>query len=354
MLSEMLGIKADIRGFPSLLAPISAGITAIPKGEEFKKQVAAGTCNTFNSPQCTVNLENRISKDTDLLMRQANSGLFNRLSNIFNTGANATQLAMLQGIDKKLGAQVPGGITGAFGRLWQTLQVDRVLNMLTYIGVLHNAMMLSNNIGQTLFSAIDNISQSVGFKWKNEKGEDTGFGSVVGEWTTNFFKGLFGAENYNALTNNFKKANRIYQSGANIINSVRSMMDSVGNISEFIAENTGRIGNALKKYQVIAPDAFKWMPEQVNGQSILVQRLQNLEEAVSGIEMISSEVLNVTQNVNEINQQYQEFQKSISDSPKKEQLENTAIKTDATTQKAASNTPAIPAINSDADKEADT
>ncbi len=58
----------------------------------------------------------------------------------------------------------------------------------------------------------------------------------------------------------WKKANRIYQSAANIVNSVNSMIDSVRNVNEFIAENTGRIGNALKKFQVVSPNAFKWIP----------------------------------------------------------------------------------------------
>ncbi|NJN13605.1 MAG: hypothetical protein HC815_39210 [Richelia sp. RM1_1_1] len=53
------------------------------------------------------------------------------------------------------------------------------------------------------------------------------------------------------------------------------------------------------------------MPERVNAQSVWVQRLQNLEEAASGIEMITGEILQITENVNEIKKQTDEFNKEI-------------------------------------------
>lgn len=94
--------------------------------------------------------------------------------------------------------------------------------------------MLSNNLGQTLFSAIDNISKAVGFKWKDEKGEDAGFGSLVNEWTVSFFQTIFGAENYTALVTTYKKANRIYQAAANLLNSIQSIGQSTLNALEVV------------------------------------------------------------------------------------------------------------------------
>ena len=308
--------------------------------QETVNAAKTGTCNALNGG-CTNKLRSQISNQ----IQQGNNGLFNKINAGFgatNTALNNKQIGLLNTINTKLGAQVPGGLSGTFGRLWQTLQIDRVLNMLTYITTLHNAMMLSNNISQTLFSAIDNMSQSVGFKWKDEKGSDVGFGTIVSQWTTNFFKGLFGAENYNAMTAAYKKANRIYQAGANIINSVRSMLDSVRNISEFLAENTGRIGNALKRYGVVGDDAYKSMPERVDGRSIWLQRLEHFQETAGALEMITGEIASVAQNVNEIQQQTQIFQQSISDSPTKTQTENTAVKTKESTEKTQSQSPVIP------------
>ncbi|MBE9214441.1 hypothetical protein IQ247_17495 [Plectonema cf. radiosum LEGE 06105] len=122
------------------------------------------------------------------------------------------------------------------------------------------------------------------------------------------------------------------------------MTDSVRNVTEFTAENTGKIGNALKTYQVIAPDAYNWLPERVNAQSVWMQRLENLEEAASGIEMVTGEILSITENVNEINKQSEEFNKGIEDLTPKERKDNKPIADKKASDKAASTTPSLPPV----------
>lgn len=309
----------------------------IPSAEQINNAVQQGNCRSLNGG-CSGRAMNQQTGDIRDAINQANNDLLDKI----NTGANAAQLALLGTINTKLGDQLPGGLSATFGRLWKTLQVDRILSILTFITTMHNAAMLSNSIAQTLFGAFDNIAQAAGFKWENEKGEDVGFGGIISEWTTNFFKGIFGEETFNNLSATWKRANRIYQAAANIANSVRSMIDSVRSIGEFIAENTGRIGNALKRFGVVGDDAYRWMPEQVNGQSLWVQKLQNLEDAASGIEMVTGEVASIAQNVNEIKEQSDIFKKSLEDSPKKEQTENKAVKESEDSSKADSNSPLIP------------
>ncbi|WP_017314926.1 hypothetical protein [Mastigocladopsis repens] len=263
-------------------------------------------------------------------------------------------LKRLDKIDDKLGAQIPnGGLSGflqqffdKFNKVASWLHLDRMLNVLTWINTTHNAYMLSSSLADTLFSVIDNIGNIF---FKNADGNDIDTRSLIGTTIENFAKNLFGVETWTGIKTTWKKWNRIYQAGANIINSVRSIVDSVRNVSEFVAENIGRIGNALKKFGVVGERAYRWMPEQVNSQSVWVQRLQNLEDAASGLEMITSEVLSVTENINQIKQQTDEFKKSISDSPTKEQSENTAVKTQADASKAVSAAVAL----AESDKEAD-
>lgn len=216
--------------------------------------------------------------------------------------------------------------------------------MATFVTTLHNALMLSRSITETLFSATDNIFNSLGMKLKDEKGDEIGISELLKNLFTEFANTLFGAENVATLTANFKKANRIYQAGANIVDSVRSMTDSVRNVAEFTAENTGKIGNALKTYQVIAPDAYNWMPEKVNAQSVWVKRLESLEEAASGIEMVTGEILSITENVNEIKKQAEEFNTGIEDLAPEQGKENKPIAEKKAADKAKSVTPAVPAV----------
>ena len=311
---------------------------------------SAGVCKTTRSGGC---MSNALQNTADTINKNTNNWGTNILNKL-NTAANAAQLALLKKIDLKMGVQIAnGGLSGAVKRIFENKLFDRAIAVTTLVTTFHNALMLSNSLVTTLFSATDNILNAVGIKIKDEKGSEIGIQQIVNNLTTNLANTLFGAENVATLNANFKKANRVYQSAANIVDSVRSMTDSVRNVTEFAAENTGRIGNALKTYQVIAPDAYNWMPEQVNSQSIWVQRLQNLEEAASGIEMVSGEVLSITQNANEIKQQIDTFNQAVEDLPPKERNNNKPIADNQTAQKAASTTPAIPEISSDADKEAD-
>ena len=233
-------------------------------------------------------------------------------------------------------------MSGAVKNIFENKLVDRALQVATLATTTHNALMLSNNLAQTLFSATDNILKVVGIKIKDEKGSEIGIQQVVNSLFLNFANSLFGAENVKSMNANFKKANRIYQAGANIVNSVRSIVDSTRNVSEFIAENTGKIGNALMKYGAIAANAFPKLPEQVNAQSIWVQRLNNLEEAASGIEMVTGEVLQITENVKEIKKQTDDFNKGVEELSPKERKDNKPVKEREDKEIAESQSPFIP------------
>ncbi|MBW4572645.1 MAG: hypothetical protein KME31_33120 [Tolypothrix carrinoi HA7290-LM1] len=255
-------------------------------------------------------------------------------------------LALLKVIDNKLGPQLRGGISGKLNRFTKWLQLDRVLNILTWINTLHNAYMLSSSLGDTLFSVVDNISKLF---FQDEEGIDIDSKSIIGGVIDDVAKNLFGVETWKGMKTTWKQWNRIYQAAANIANSVRSMIDSVRNIAEFTAENTGKIGNALKKFGAIGEKAFKWMPEHVNGRSIWMQRLENLEDAASGLEMVTSEMVSVKDNLKELQDQKKEFEKGIEDLEPKETKDNKPIKDKVDASKTASAGKDI----SDTDKEAD-
>ena len=248
-------------------------------------------------------------------------------------------LALLPVINNKLGDQVEGGVTGKLKRITKWMQSDRVLNTVAAIGTIHNAYMLSSSLADTFFGVLDNIFQIF---FKDEEGVDIDTRSIIGNSLDGLFKNIFGVSTWTGIKKEWKRWNRIYQAGANIINSVRSMIDSTRNITEFIAENTGKIGNALKKFAVIPPDAFNWMPERVDARSVWVRRLEDLNEAAEGIEMVTGEVLQITENVNEIRQQVNEFDRGIKNLPPKDRDDNEPVKEREATAGLASLSVTIP------------
>ena len=338
--NDLLG---KIALLPALIAKVpSDTVRRMPKpltASQLETATGSAVCKSTRPGGC---MNKALSDNANQINQNTNNWGSNLLNGI-NTGANADQLGLLKVIDGKLGPKIGSqGLSGAVKNIFENKLVDRALQVATLATTTHNALMLSNNLAQTLFSATDNILKVVGIKIKDEKGSEIGIQQVVNSLFLNFANSLFGAENVKSMNANFKKANRIYQAGANIVNSVRSIVDSTRNVSEFIAENTGKIGNALMKYGAIAANAFPKLPEQVNAQSIWVQRLNNLEEAASGIEMVTGEVLQITENVKEIKKQTDDFNKGVEELSPKERKDNKPVKEREDKEIAESQSPFIP------------
>jgi len=292
---------------------------SIPTVPQIEQAAATGFCRTTQPGGCS----RRMIDDATGNINANTNNKANNIIDAVNTAANGTQLTLLQKIDNKLGVQLPGGLSGTFGRLWQTLQIDRITNTLTLITTMHNAAMLSRSIGETLFSGFDNIGQLVGFKWKNEKGEDVGFGGIVSEYTEGFFKTIFGEDNYNNAKKSFNAANRMYQSTTNMFYQVQGMFDSARSIAELTANNTGKIGNALKKGGAIFENAFPNMSENTTSRTAyqkkwdnIISELNEIEETVSAFSSITGEMVSIGENFNELKNQRDEFFKAKDDSEK--------------------------------------
>jgi hypothetical protein len=121
-------------------------------------------------------------------------------------------------IDNKLGPQVNGGLSGfltdKFTKLWNSRVIDRALNLMATAAAIHNAVMLSRNIGSTLVQTLGNALSIIGIKDGDEVAQS--FSTVIGDSIENIIKGSIGSENYTQLTETWAKASRIYQSAINI------------------------------------------------------------------------------------------------------------------------------------------
>jgi len=226
-------------------------------------------------------------------------------------------------------------IQGFVKRTWDFLQIDRILSVLTWIAVLHNAYMLSNGLAQTLFSAISNVLDATGldefFNLVNSDDEEVDVGQMVGKMTDSFFKSIFGVETVDGIKATWKKYNRIYQAATNMLNSIQSMVFSMVEILETISDYAGKMGNALKKSGVILQNAFNWMNPSANYQNGKFFRyLNNIQETVEIIDEIASEVVSIQDSGRELSDQKEEFDKAVEEAQKKVEDEETKNKTDST------------------------
>jgi hypothetical protein len=187
--------------------------------------------------------------------------------------------------------------------------------------MVHNAMMLSNSLGQTLGEAVNISLQALGIKDHADQPIDVN--QLVRGKIQAMLVSLLGAEGAASLTARIAKANRIYQTGINMLDATRSMFDSAHSIAEVGVSNTGKIGNALKDAGVVAEDSYQEMIERINPQSKRLLGLQKFrdgielaENAANSVAQISSNVVEIEQNVATLKTEKAALAKEIDDDVK--------------------------------------
>lgn len=275
------------------------------------------------------------------------------LSGITAVG-QGVDLAVLNTINNKLGDQIPnGGIGGKLQAMqqfaekaWRATRLDKVMNALTLITVLHNAAMLSTSLFSSLGDVTSTALQAIGIK--DEEGNPLDVNELLTKTADEFASSLLGEEIWKGTKQTWHKLNRIVTTASNLIWTVRSIADSAREVAEWTAENTGKIGNALKRWRVVSEKAYGWMPEQVNSGTALQRRwdrirngAENLDDAASSLQGVLSEVTNVQQEFQELTEQRQAFSQALENATPKPRPENTPVKTAADSSDTASKSPAI-------------
>jgi uncharacterized protein YoxC len=262
-------------------------------------------------------------------------------------------------INSKLGDAVPGGLSGALGRMqdfaakaWKATQMDKVLNLLTFITTVHNAAMLSSNLGSTLAEVTGEALKAIGIKDEQDNAIDVG--SILGKTVESTVKGIVGEEVYAGTKKAWNKLNRIVQTASQIVWTVRSMADSAREVAEWSAENTGKIGNALKRFGVVGENAYGAMPESMTTQGKWFARVakyrsgvDNLDDAASSLQGVLSEVNEIKDEAKELKEQKEAFDKAIKEALPKEREENDPAKAKAATEKTASASPDLDGVSRD-------
>jgi hypothetical protein len=171
--------------------------------------------------------------------------------------------------------------------------------------VIHNGIMLSKNLAQTVGEAASVTLQAMGVK--DSEGQPFDVGSALSGKLKQLITSAIGAEGYEALTIRIANYSRIYQSAANLTNTAFSLFDSARNIAETTAANTGKIGNALRESGAVYEDAYTEMLEKVNPQNAAMRKLEGfsngleaIEQGVSSISSVSSEVVSIKDNYTQL------------------------------------------------------
>ncbi|MBE9155386.1 hypothetical protein IQ265_00800 [Nodosilinea sp. LEGE 06152] len=211
-----------------------------------------------------------------------------------------------------------GNVNTFMRKAWETTRIQKVINALTLITAIHNAAMLSRFTGQTLLDALSGALDLFGVD--DEEGNRLDLNAMLGKSVENLLKNVLGEEVYNDTSKTWQKANRIVQIGSNIVWSVRSIMDTSLELAEYIANNTGKIGNSLKRFGVIGENAFPDMSESARAQNKwrrTIDRyqdgLETIENVADTVEFVTQAPLEIASELGEIQEQRADLRTTISD-----------------------------------------
>ncbi|OUL34097.1 hypothetical protein [Nostoc sp. 106C] len=262
-----------------------------------KDEIKAGVCELTAPDACLGQPLNNIQNKAD-----ENSSKLDQLNALLN-GLDLTGIAALNGkldlMNNKLGEQLPGGLAGKLTRFSEWLHLDRALNLMILATTIHNGLMLSNDIGQTLLGAINNILQVIGLK--GDDGQAFDLGSIVSSGIENLIKSIVGEENYTVLNAAYQKANRIYQATTNVLNNLMNVNSVVTNALEVVGSYTGKIGNALRIWGVVGEKAYSWMNPQPSFDNKWITKLQQLQEGANTVAMVAQIPVDAVNAVTELN-----------------------------------------------------
>lgn len=225
-----------------------------------------------------------------------NAPLAAKLANpaVANGAANGAILAKLQTMQ-------------AFAaKAWENSRLNKLVNYLTMISVLHNSAMLSRDVGETIGDLTSNMLAAVGIK--DEKGSAIDINELVGASVRNFVQRIVGVDVYNDVSTRWQKASRIISSASMIVYTVRGLHDTSKDVMEWTAENTGKIGNALKRFGVVGERAYPWMSERVKAQDAYRRKFQRVTDGLESLEDTASSLSQVTGDVREIQEEFAELQ----------------------------------------------
>lgn len=325
-------LKNGINALPGVIGGVVVGgiVTGIkPFGDSINKTVAqtsapaitqaaaAGVCQTAQPGGCMNNLSNNQSQNirdfinaAGTAASAANNALLLRMQGLLNA-INATTTTIkgtTDAISKTVHSAKHGlnAIQDFAKTAWQTTQADKVLSIVNTALNIHNAVMLSNNIGRSMAYIANNTLQAFGIK-DATSGDAIDVGSLVRGKINSMLDAMLGATQAASLRRQFAAYNRIYQAGANVLYSVRSIMDSAYDMAETTGENVSQIGNALKKAGAVRENAYKLMPTDFRSTSRVQRRLEKVGNVADSLEQITGDAVSLTEEVKEMKANKKEF-----------------------------------------------
>jgi hypothetical protein len=266
----------------------------------------------------------KTSEDILTLLQGLDLALISRILSKFNE------------IEERLGDPPPGGIAGQFKTLEQYFHEERIFQEMSYIVVLHNAIMLNNGVDQVLFNAL-----SQGAKPADIDGNPINAEPIVKTRLNEFVKTIFQVSTLNEITTKLGQYVRTYQATANKLDVGRQLMRRLQDGAMVTLDRITDIANALKRDGVVGEKAYPWFSHKA--QSFHTKGLTTLGIAglVTSLFQIIQPVKSKSETERILRQQAAEMERSIREDIQDPRPENDPLALRQQQSKEDSQTPPI-------------
>lgn len=291
---------------PPLFTPVLNG--SKPSNQIAPKSPEPTVTPTPGMEECQI-CNQPIINNQDKIVKNQNK-ILERIGN----AADAVDLSLLPIINQKLGDQLPNGISGYFKAAWEATRMDKVINLLTLIMTIHNAAMLSRNLGETLGDAASGVLRLLGIVDHEKKFIDVN--QVIGNTVTGLIKDILGEEVYRGISKKWNLANRIVTAGMGVVaaihNMVNAALDGINTIASWIA----KMGNRAQEQGIVDYGSWPWMNENTNFRNPtarFLEKVDNLEEAADSVYMLVSSGIELQEGYTEAVQATKDLTKALDD-----------------------------------------
>ncbi|MUL39310.1 hypothetical protein [Gloeocapsopsis dulcis] len=294
--------------------------------------------NLINQLSITINKINDLINKLNTFIQSVNNQLRSILNYLIAALAILTFVQPLIPIILANTIKIINGISSIstfLKRFAKSIHLDKILNALTLVVVLHNAAMLSSNLAATLGELASQSLSALGIK--DEEGNQLDINQILSTQVNSFFESLLGKAVWGNTVNAWQSANTIVRTTANIYNTIQSLGYAARNLGEFTASIVGKIGNALRRDGVVDGSAYEEFPEEVNSATLtqkrlerFINKLENIDDAASAISSVTSDAATISESISGLRTQVIDFQKSVDDGVNQTKSLEAVIRKDST------------------------
>jgi hypothetical protein len=193
---------------------------------------------------------------------------------------------------------------------WSSTTLDKTLNIVSVVLGVHNAMMLSRNLGQTIGDTATLFLQAIHVK--DHKGEEIDVNSWISTKFTALAQKLLGVEAYATIVASLTAANRIIVAGQGMASAIHGIKDALQEGQEIIANRVATLGNACLEQGLFEDGTYGWMDKDLN----LKQPFSKFTTYVSNLTEFVEEVNALIQSGIEVQESTNEFYENTQDALK--------------------------------------